>query len=157
MIEELGSIIRTAIKETVLAFFVADIALEPGPVIVKSGDADYRPPHADVTAIVGFGGALKGGVHLSAPSHAALGLASAFSGEHLDQFNAVFRDAFGELANIVAGAVKGLLNDAIALNPPQVVVESGLNNVYAPSLEYTKCYFMTRNGPFFIEVFYADN
>lgn len=152
----LAAVIRDAIDETVSAFFTSDVGITAGPAIVKPEDQPYVPPQADVTAIVGFSGALmEGGVHLSAPMHAAIGLASAFCGEELENFDEISRDAIGELANIVAGAVKGRISDEnIFLTPPQVVTGANHEISYTKTLESTKCYFKTTNGPFFVEVFY---
>ncbi|MBF0126551.1 MAG: chemotaxis protein CheX [Magnetococcales bacterium] len=147
-------VIRLAIDETVLAFFTIDIGLEIGPAIKKPEDEHYLPPQADITAIIGFSGMIEGGVHLSAPLHAALGLASAFSGEVLEKLDETARDALGELANIVAGAVKSRISEQIFLTPPQVVTGSNYAITYTHTLESTKCYFKTDNGPFFVEIFY---
>lgn len=151
---ELVKIIQDAIDETVIAFFTSDIEVKAGPTVTKPEETPYEPPQADVTAIVGFTGAVEGGVHLSAPLHAALGLASAFSGETLTALDETTKDAFGELANIVAGAVKERINEKVYLTPPQVITGTNHKVVYTRTLESTKCYFKTCNGPFFVEVFY---
>lgn len=152
---DLAEVIQDAINETVAAFFISDVGIQVGPAITKPEDQPYKPPQADVTAIVGFSGLMEGGVHLSAPLHAAIGLASAFSGEPLESFDEIAKDAIGELANIVAGAVKGRISDAkIHLTPPQVVTGKNHEISYTKTLSSTKCYFMTTNGPFFVEVFY---
>ncbi len=154
MNEDLPGVIRKAIDTTAKAFFAKDVGIEAGPAIVKSRDKPYEPPQSDVTAIVGFSGAMQGGVHLSAPLHAAIGLADAFTGETLSEFDDLAKDAFGELGNIIAGSVKGLLGEQIILTPPQVATGAGDEISYTKTLESAKCYFRTDNGPFFVEVFY---
>ncbi|MBF0096934.1 MAG: chemotaxis protein CheX [Magnetococcales bacterium] len=151
---DLAAVIRDAVSGTVIAFFTADVGIQAGPAVVKPEDQPYKPPQADITAVVGFSGKLLGGVHLSAPFHTAVGLASAFSGEMIDQLNDIAKDALGELTNIIAGAVKEKINDAIYLTPPKVVTGADHNVSYTKVLESTKCYFKTDNGPFFVEVFY---
>ncbi|MBF0423226.1 MAG: chemotaxis protein CheX [Magnetococcales bacterium] len=146
--------IKDALEETAVAFFAVDIGLTPGPTIVKADDEPYEPPDADVTAVIGFTGSMEGGVHLSAPLHSALALASAFSGEDLTSFESTARDAVGELTNIIAGAVKSRISDDIRLTPPYVISGSRLIISYARSLSSAKCYFRTNKGPFFVEIFY---
>ncbi|MBF0098127.1 MAG: chemotaxis protein CheX [Magnetococcales bacterium] len=151
---DLATVIRSAIDETIIAFFTTDIELKAGPAIITTEGQAYQPPQADMTAIVGLSGTMEGGVHLSAPLHTALGLAIAFSGEQLESFDATARDAMGELANIIAGAVKERISDAIYLTPPKVVTGVNLTVDYTKALESTKCYFRSLHGPFFVEVFY---
>ncbi|MBF0311402.1 MAG: chemotaxis protein CheX [Magnetococcales bacterium] len=154
--EELARIIQEAMEETSAAFFVTDIGVEAGPVVIISEEVAYMPPQADVTAIVGFEGGLEGGVHVSAPFHAASGLVEAFLGEPMDGFDATAADGFGELANILAGAVKGRLDDHMSLTPPRVVrAGEAMALPYTRQLAAIKCYFRTEKGPFFVEVFQA--
>ncbi|MBF0340535.1 MAG: chemotaxis protein CheX [Magnetococcales bacterium] len=155
MVANLAEVIQEAIEETSVAFFTSDVGIKAGPSVTQSADQPYVPPQADVTAIIAFNGVIEGGVHLSAPFHCALGLANAFSGEELESFNHTAKDAIGELANIIAGAVKSrICDDLINLTPPQVVVGRDHQIGYTKPLESTKCYFRTDNGPFFVEVFY---
>ncbi|MEO5334039.1 MAG: chemotaxis protein CheX [Magnetococcus sp. YQC-5] len=152
--DELAEIIRGAIDETVTAFFTLDISIKAGPTITKTEYESYEPPQADVTAVVNFTGAIEGGVHLSAPMHTALSLVAAFAGEPIESFDVTAKDALGELSNIIAGAVKERINEAVYLTPPQVITGANHEIVYTKSLESTKCYFTTSSGPFFVEVFY---
>ncbi|WP_130470958.1 chemotaxis protein CheX [Candidatus Magnetaquicoccus inordinatus] len=155
-LSDLADIIIHSVSDTALTFFTTDVGIQAGPVVVKPEDQPYKPPQADITAVVGFSGYLQGGVHLSAPFHAAIGLASAFSGETIDKLDDVACDALGELTNIIAGSVKERVNDAVFLTPPQVVTGENHNVSYTKILESTKCYFRTDNGPFFVEVFYVN-
>ncbi|MBF0627797.1 MAG: chemotaxis protein CheX [Magnetococcales bacterium] len=151
----LAEVIREAIDETTVAFFTADVGIKAGPSVSTSADEPYVPPQADVTAIIAFNGVIEGGVHVSAPFHCAVALAAAFSGDEIETFNNTAKDAIGELANIIAGAVKSrICDDQINLTPPQVVVGRDHQIGYTKPLESTKCYFRTDNGPFFVEVFY---
>ncbi|MBF0212097.1 MAG: chemotaxis protein CheX [Magnetococcales bacterium] len=140
--------------ETALAFFTTDIGIKEGPAITLPHGQTFHTPHADVTAIVAFRGVKNGGVHLSAPMHAAIGLASSFWGEPLDSFNDTARDALGELTNILAGALKSRIDDRIDLTPPRIV--QGIEHEQLPvnPLESARCYFMTTNGPLYVEVFH---
>ncbi|MBF0190544.1 MAG: chemotaxis protein CheX [Magnetococcales bacterium] len=147
--------IQDAMHEMAIAFFSTDIGMRDGPALLHATAVSSHAPKADVTAIVGFRGQIAGGVHLSAPMHAALGLASAFWGEPLDSFNETGRDAFGELTNILAGALKSRINDGIDLTPPTIV--QGSDPVDLPTYgvpHSARCYFMTVNGPLYVEVFH---
>ena len=83
-------------------------------------------------------------------------MASALAGEDLLVVDEIVTDAFGELANIIAGAVKGKLSEdelyKIGLTPP--VVAKGNSHKYNTSLNSTKQYFTVGKAPFFVEVFY---
>ncbi|MBF0436324.1 MAG: chemotaxis protein CheX [Magnetococcales bacterium] len=155
--KELRKVIHDAISETAIAFFHGDMAIENGLVVIESSVAAYVPPRADITAIVGFSGGMEGGIHLSAPMHSAIGLASAFIGEPIERFGPDVRDAMGELTNIVAGSVKSYLSEGIHLSPPNVITGAGHIVEYTATLESTKCYFMIKSGPFNVEVFYRNN
>ncbi len=152
--KELVDVIQESINETAIAFFQNDIGIQAGPAVIKPPDQPYEPPKADVTAVVAFSGELAGGVHLSAPLHAALALIEAFMGEPVSEIDDTGRDALGELTNMIAGAVKSRLSESIHLTPPNVVTGQNLNVSYTTNLESTKCYFRTGSGPFFVEVFF---
>lgn len=145
--------IRDTMHETALAFFSTDIDIQEGPAMIQREGNPLLIPQADVTAMVAFQGGMTGGVHLSAPMHAAVGLASAFWGEPLESFNDTARDALGELTNIIAGALKSRINDDISLTPPTVLQGEERTGRQPNTQASTRCYFMTTNGPLFVEVF----
>ncbi|MBF0260377.1 MAG: chemotaxis protein CheX [Magnetococcales bacterium] len=145
--------IRDTMHETALAFFATDIGIQVGPAMIQRDGQPFVTPQADVTAMVAFHGGMNGGVHISAPMHAAVGLASAFWGEPLESFNDTARDALGELTNIIAGALKSRINDDINLTPPRVLEGAERAELQSSSQASTRCYFMTTNGPLFVEVF----
>ncbi|MBF0195892.1 MAG: chemotaxis protein CheX [Magnetococcales bacterium] len=95
-------------------------------------------------------------MNLAAPAHVTLRLVSAFSGEELLEFDDMAADAFGELANIIAGSVKEKLSEdeiyKINLTPPMVT--KGSNHKYYNSENSVKQYFTINKSPFFVEVFY---
>ncbi|GAB0057890.1 Chemotaxis protein CheX [Candidatus Magnetaquicoccaceae bacterium FCR-1] len=152
----LGDVIHEAIKETEVAFFNKDIGIQAGPSVTTNPGENYLPPQADVTAIIAFNGTIEGGVHLSAPFHCAVALASAFSGEEIPFFNDTAKDAIGELANIIAGAVRiRLCEDRIQLTPPRIVVGRDHQIGHSKPQSATRCYFRTNEGPFLVEVFFS--
>ncbi|MBF0613883.1 MAG: chemotaxis protein CheX [Magnetococcales bacterium] len=148
--------IQEAMHETALAFFFTDIGLKDGPAItLTQPDLSLIGP-ANVTATVRFRGPIEGGIHLSAPCHAAIGLAQAFTGDPIDSLNETARDAMGELTNILAGALKSRISDHIDLTPPEVVEGAAIPFATRAEIpeEHTRCYFLTVNGPLFVEVFH---
>ena len=155
MQKELVQIIDASIDATVSAFFRDDIGIVPGPTTVKETDETQQPTE-HVTAIVSFSGEMSGGIHLSAPTHVAFAIASAFSGEKVTDFDDRCQDAIGELVNIVAGSIKERLRPSIYLTPPNVVTGDYHNVGYMDKLESAKCYFQSNVGPFFFEVFYKE-
>jgi chemotaxis protein CheX len=152
--DDLGLAIQHSVDEIASSFFMEDCGVKPGPVKVITDDQPYEPPEADLTAMVGFGGNLQGGVHLSAPLHVALGLASAFMGEPVEESDEGFHDAFGELANIISGTVKSQISEEIVLTPPVIVTGNTHGIEYTGKMESTKCYFFSNKGPFLVEVFH---
>lgn len=156
MHELLKNTIQTVMNETANAYFPDTLKIV-ARVAVEIGDEDrYESSAADYTAIVGFNGDIEGGMNLAAPEHVTLKLASALACEEFFDVDDTVLDAFGELANIIAGAVKEKLSEGdfydIALTPP--VVAKGNSHRYNTSLNSTKQYFTIGSAPFFVEVFY---
>lgn len=156
MHEILQKTIQSVMAEIAAAYFPPELIIVPRAT-VAIGDGDrYEQTGADFTAIVGFNGDINGGMNLAAPEHVTLKLASALAGEELFEFDDLASDAFGELANIIAGDVKARLSDndsyTIDLTPP--VVAKGNSQKYNASLNSVKQYFTIGSAPFFVEVFY---
>ncbi len=79
--------------------------------------------HADVSAIIGFSGAVTGTIVLSFPADLACKIASSFAGLEVDLKHPDLTDALGELANMVAGNAKAKLEgEDIRLSLPNVVI-----------------------------------
>jgi chemotaxis protein CheX len=148
--------IKSVVEETAAAFFPPEFNIVPR-VTVDIGDGEkYEATSADFTAIVGFNGDIEGGLNLAAPAHVTMKLAGALSGEEFLKVDDMVIDAFGELANMIAGSVKEKLsNDGlyeIGLTPP--LVTEGNTHKYNAALNSTKQYFTVGSAPFFVEVFF---
>ncbi|MBN1844056.1 MAG: chemotaxis protein CheX [Sedimentisphaerales bacterium] len=63
-------------------------------------------PRYDVSGIIGLSGAINGCVVISLPQELALELASALSGETIQELDEDCTDAIGEIANMIAGGAK---------------------------------------------------
>lgn len=156
MQEKLVEVIQESVNETIISFFQHDNGIEPGPSVVKKTGEPYQPPRADVTSIIAFSGGMEGGVHLSAPMHAAVGIARAFSGETITEFDDICIDAIGEIANIIAGSIRSHMPVTVNLTPPSIVIGKNHDVKYMDQLESTRCYFKSHDGPFLVEVFYKN-
>ncbi|MEG3641054.1 chemotaxis protein CheX [Magnetococcus sp. PR-3] len=156
--QEFSQAIIDSVHEIFLAFLMLEVT--PGPVIAKPEFQPYAPPDSEATALVGFGGGLKGGIHLSCPMYVAAALAGSFSGEtYEDLKNEEAADGFGELCNMVAGGLQTRLGEKygdIALTPPTVITGTSYAMQYSTKLNSIKQYFKIEHGPFFVEGFFED-
>ncbi|MBF0212074.1 MAG: chemotaxis protein CheX [Magnetococcales bacterium] len=152
---EFAGLIKDAVKEMFSAYLVMNI--EPGPTVCKREDDDYRPPSSEVTVVINFSGGINGGIHLAAPLHSAIELASSFSGEHYDSIVGEAGDGFGELANIAAGGVQTRLGNRfgnINLTPPTLITGTDYKMQYKSNFDSVKQYFKSDAGIFFVEFFF---
>ncbi|MBF0339701.1 MAG: chemotaxis protein CheX [Magnetococcales bacterium] len=152
---EFAGLIKDAVREMFTAYLV--MGIEDGPTVSKKGDDDYRPPSSEVTVVINFSGGIHGGIHLAAPLHVAMELASSFSGETYDTIVGEAGDGFGELANIVAGGVQTRLGTGygnINLTPPTLITGTDYKMQYKSNFDSVKQYFKSDAGLFFVEFFF---
>ncbi|MGA7524141.1 MAG: chemotaxis protein CheX [Acidobacteriaceae bacterium] len=77
-----------------------------------------------ISAVIGLAGALSGALVLKGGEAAARRMAGCMTGAEPDEVDAMVRDAFGEIANMLAGAWKGFdpeLSCGCLLSIPTVV------------------------------------
>lgn len=157
----IGEHLSDAMIESVHDIFLAFLSLEvfPGPSIEKPDDTPYEPPKTDMTALIGFSGAVRGGIHLACPQHVALTLAGSLSGTSFDTVCPDSNDALGELANMIAGGVQTRLASLgeIQLTPPAIISGSNVDLSYQKNLSSVKQYFKLDAGPFFVECFFLKD
>jgi chemotaxis protein CheX len=153
-LDNLNKAIKDSVNETATSFFMEDMGITNGPVIVCGKGQEYVPPEADITAIINFSGVMFGASHLSSPIHVAKALSSAFMGEPIKEAGEMLTDAFGELSNIISGAVKSHISEEIELSPPTIFNGTEVDTEYSNKLESTRCHFNSKAGPFVVEVFY---
>lgn len=98
---------------------------------MMSGSVTFGKPHlkddtshySDVSALIGFSGAVTGGVVLSFNLDVACTVASTFARVPLKADHPDFADALGELVNMVAGSAKAALEKAdVRISLPNVVI-----------------------------------
>lgn len=96
---------------------------------VECGPAEARETEGGaISAVIGLAGALSGSLVLQSAEAAARHMAGCMTGAEPDEVDAMVRDAFGEIANMLAGAWKGFdtaLSSGCLLSTPTVV--AGMN------------------------------
>ncbi|HIJ85248.1 MAG: putative chemotaxis protein CheX [Magnetococcales bacterium] len=162
--DELRLRLAGLIVESVAEIFSAYLFLDasPGPVKVSPVGEVYSPPKTEVLAMVGYHGAFDGGMHLAAPEYVACKLSGAFAGIELESMNPEASDAFGELANLVAGGVQTRLMEShgfgeITLTPPTVSTNGEVNGIYREDLLSVQQYFKFAGGLMFAECFFIPS
>ena len=91
--------------------------------VLKPRVKAHRHDKVGVSGVIGFSGDATGACLLCFPTNVACKLASAFSGEEMDEDHADFADAIGELANMVAGGAKGQFDGLeVNISLPSVVI-----------------------------------
>ncbi|MBF0416491.1 MAG: chemotaxis protein CheX [Magnetococcales bacterium] len=154
---KLAGLIVEAVQEIFSAYLFMEA--QPGPVKVGQSGDTYGMPKTEVLAMVGYSGALQGGMHLAAPEYVACKLSGAFAGMEMETLDNDARDAFGELANLVAGGVQTRLMEShgfgeITLTPPTVAINGEPELNYRDDLESVQQYFKFAGGLMFAECFF---
>ncbi|MBF0108152.1 MAG: chemotaxis protein CheX [Magnetococcales bacterium] len=113
----LSMALSDAVTEIAQTMLFTDIGIGPFEVQGNLQTADF-------SAIVGYGGGLNGSLRLGGSLNASLRLAGALLGETRESWDQELEDAFGEMANMIAGGVQtrieGLVG-TITLTPPMVI------------------------------------
>lgn len=94
------------------------------PVTVHEPIRGEGPPAShEVSATVDISGDLTGTLRLCLPTTTASGIVEILCGQRLSLDSTDFADAIGELASVIAGGAKSLLDDhAITLGCPTVTI-----------------------------------
>ncbi|MEO5366883.1 MAG: chemotaxis protein CheX [Magnetococcus sp. WYHC-3] len=153
------------IKESLLKFTeesVMELAetmlfldITPGHGLVKPAGVAHIPARAEASAMVGLSGGINGGVRLACSQNVALHLSSALFGERLNILEGEAKDAFAELANIIAGGIQTRMSTLIGdvtLSPPTVIVGADYEVEYKSQLESLRYFFRIESEVFYIEV-----
>ncbi|MBE0585798.1 MAG: chemotaxis protein CheX [Desulfofustis sp.] len=99
----------------------------PGPV---TEGADGALINARVTGMIGFGGSIKGMIAVSATADMAKAVTGSLLGMEIAELEDDVKDAFGEIANMIAGTLKSACsreNITIQLAIPNSVVGETLH------------------------------
>lgn len=115
---------------------------------------------SNLTSMIGLGGGIKGMLAVHCPEIVAKNITSAFLGMEVEELDEDVKDAIGEIANMVAGALKTSFQKCdidIQLAIPTVVIgssfkTSGFSGAYCISVPFSM------NGEtFWIEMKYVLN
>ena len=134
---------RDHADEAVVEVFSMMAGIEIAPV--PEPDSEAAAGHNEMTAIVGFSGAMRGTCEVRMTSLAARSVVSAMlGGPPIEEGDESIDGALGELCNMLAGGWKGrvpLLTADCSLSPPTVI--SGGNyrvHMRQPSLKVSRIY-----------------
>ena len=146
-------VLREAVTEIAETMLFVDI----GQGEVNHNCAEITPEYS---AVIGYGEAIQGSLHIFGPKSAVLKLSSALLGEVRDEMDAEMCDAFGEMANLVAGGVQGRLEGelgAISLSPPEIISNQSVHRRGEGSRSCISHPFYLEGEGFFIEIFFEGS
>ncbi|MEO5378770.1 MAG: chemotaxis protein CheX [Magnetococcus sp. DMHC-6] len=162
MILDLEHVVDDVLRKTISSFFLKKIQYRSLLNPDKTNFFASTPGFAEstISAIITFTGrTFSGGVTITALTSTALKIASAFSGCPIGTmmfFTKESKDAFGELVNIISGAIKISIETQISeqLHSSSPFIVSGQNmNVWVGSHFMTrKFYYQSEVGNFMIEL-----
>ena len=153
MQNELSEIIIESVHDVFLAFLAKEVF--PGDVLESSSGADSEGQDEDVAVVVGFSGAVHGGIYLRCPLVVALQLSSSMAGESFSDLHGRASDSLGELTNMVANGVQNNLAGvgSVHLATPTVITGSQLGMDYQSTSSRFKQSFKVDEWPFSVECF----
>lgn len=97
---------------------MADTTPEIGKPVLKNGESERH----DVSGVIGLSGKVSGSVVLTFDLPAAFKVVTKFAGAEMQEVNAEFTDAIGELVNMVAGAAKAKFpSEGTTISLPSVI------------------------------------
>jgi chemotaxis protein CheX len=100
------------------------------------GISDGQKRSAEIMALIGFSGAVRGTVGLALPSATCAAMVTRLLGEAADTSDETINDTIAEMVNIVAGSAKAKISvkikQTLELSLP-VVVTGKQYEVYSPS------------------------
>ncbi|MEO5377065.1 MAG: chemotaxis protein CheX [Magnetococcus sp. DMHC-6] len=152
----------TAILESVQAVSECFLAGQVTPMnkTFSDDDAHRLSLHQKTVASIQFSGKIQGGVYISSSSHTTALLAQAFlEEEHHSDTKA--QDAFGELANIIAGGVQCRCEKIVGkidISTPMITI--GMNHVTRKEMSPIKKirqYFSIQEHNFLIEAYLSPS
>lgn len=159
--DELLQYISASIAEIFAIFLALEVKVVT-PQTVNTADSPElmvkTKPGVNATAVVTFNGAFTGGIHLTAPINVALRLTNALAKEIHTTMDETSRDAYGELANMIAGGVQTNLSkefENINLTPPTIITGSDYGTCFNSQFSSVKQFFQVDCGTFMVECFFS--
>ncbi|MBF0135835.1 MAG: chemotaxis protein CheX [Magnetococcus sp. DMHC-1] len=154
--EQIGQLIIQGVHN----IFSSMMTLQPVPeqTTLHPGPESHGGPLPEVAALIGFNGAIEGGLILSCALPVSLRLAGDLAGRELSVFAEDAADAMGELANMMAGEVQtglSLAYEQINLTPPTIISGENFRLNHKQDLHRVSQYFRLPEGFFVVECFFS--
>lgn len=114
-----------------------------------------RSYNCSVSGMVGMAGSYRGMVAIHAPDSVAMAITSSFLGLEVEEINGDVKDAFGELANMLAGNIKMMLSSGgrdIQLSIPSTICGQEYHIDWPPGSDGVMVPFATTAGNFLVEL-----
>lgn len=108
-----------------------------------------------ISGMVSFAGTRRGIVAIHAPTDVAMLITARFLGLSVDTFNDDVTDAFGELANMLAGGIKMFLDESgsdITLSVPSYVYGADYHVECIAESDWVVIPFESDDGEFLVEL-----
>lgn len=129
---------------------------------VEFADPSYRGPQptANVVSTVGFAGSLSGHVSLCLSQQAAMEIAQALLGCEPEEASEQFRDAAGEMANMIAGSLRTVMlerGETLGISTPIVTVGTDFSISSLRSVSQAVCPFTMGPQHLFVHLVLQGN
>ncbi|MBF0152208.1 MAG: chemotaxis protein CheX [Magnetococcales bacterium] len=126
--------------------------------ILHANPEEHGGSPSKVAALIGFNGVIEGGLILICSRTMAIRLAMDLADESFVDFNEQAKDAFGELANMMAGEVQTGLSvsyEQINLTPPTIISGSHFRFDHRRGLHRVFQFFRLEEDFFEVECFFS--
>ncbi len=148
----------TALQAGTVEIFETMVMMPIVPERIIEG-ADSLLTDARVTGMIGFGGTIKGMIGVSATADMAKMVTGALLGMEIADLDDDVKDAFGEIANMIAGALKSSCSEtgaAIELAIPTSVVGETLHISGLKGATRVVIEFSASTGKLWVELKYLQ-
>lgn len=136
-------------REIFDTMIMLDVNEQPSLPVLVSNFTD------SVSGMVGLAGSCRGMIAIHAPMDVAMSITARFLGLSVDSFNDDVTDAFGELANMLAGGIKMMLDESgsnITLSVPSYVYGADYHVDCIAESNWVVIPFDSDDGEFLVEL-----
>jgi chemotaxis protein CheX len=115
---------------------------------------------SNITSLLGLGGDIRGMLAVHCPAAVATAITSAFLGIDVDSLNEDVKDAIGEIANMIAGNLKGAFAGygvKVALAIPSAIIGESFRVGGMVGAKRVAVPFGLESGQFLVEFKYVMN
>nr|WP_320116681.1 chemotaxis protein CheX [uncultured Desulfuromonas sp.] len=136
-------------REVFETMIMLEVTPQPAMPVLVSNFTD------SVSGMVGLAGGCKGMIAIHAPDDVAMDITTRFLGLDVDEVNEDVTDAFGELANMLAGNVKMFLDESgkdITLSVPSYVFGADYHVECTAEADWVMIPFESDSGEFLVQL-----